>query len=85
MANISRNPSDIEMDEAIALEKHINDKRDKYRSKNFKRIEKGKVSLEAGLIYMDLITGYEKIGDNVIHISQSLRGDHLDLEDEVTT
>jgi hypothetical protein len=34
---------------------------------------------------MDLISGYEKIADNVIHISQALRGDHLDLEDEVTT
>lgn len=85
MANISRNPSQIQMDESIAVEKQINLKRDKFRSKNFKRIEKGKVSLEAGLIYMDLITGYEKIADNVIHISQSLRGDHLDLEDEVTT
>jgi hypothetical protein len=33
---------------------------------------------------MDLVSGYEKIADNVIHISQALRGDHLDLEDEVT-
>lgn len=82
MENITCNPSEIKMDEAIDIEKKINHKRDKFRAKNFKRIEKGKVSLEAGLIYLDLITGYEKIGDNVIHISQSLRGDHIDLEDE---
>jgi hypothetical protein len=31
---------------------------------------------------MDLVSGYEKIADNVIHISQALRGDYLDLEDE---
>jgi phosphate:Na+ symporter len=85
MKNIPRSPEEIQMDEAIALEKKINDKRDKFRAKNFKRIEKGKLSLEAGLIYTDLISGYEKMADNVIHISQALRGDHLDLEDEVTT
>jgi phosphate:Na+ symporter len=85
MKNIPRSPENILMDEAIALEKKINDKRDKFRAKNFKRIEKGKLSLEAGLIYTDLISGYEKMADNVIHISQALRGDHLDLEDEVTT
>lgn len=85
MENMTRNPANVQMEEAIAIEKQINTKRDKFRAKNFKRIEKGKVSLEAGLIYMDLVTGYEKIADNVIHISQSLRGDHLDLEDDVTT
>jgi len=85
MKNIPRSPANIQMDEAIALEKNINDKRDKFRTKNFKRIEKGKLSLEAGLIYTDLVSGYEKMADNVIHISQALRGDHLDLEDEVTT
>lgn len=85
MPNIKRNPDQIRLDEAIELEKLINKKRDKFRSRNFKNIEKDKVSLDAGLIYMDLVSGYEKIADNVIHISQALRGDHLDLEDEVTT
>lgn len=82
--DLKLNPDQIKMDAANALEKKINEKRDKFRAKNFKRIEKGKFSLEAGLIYMDLVSGYEKIADNVIHISQALRGDHLDLEDEIT-
>ena len=82
--NISKTPGDIVLDEAIELEKKINKKRDKCRSKNFKNIEKGNVNLETGLIFMDLVSGYEKIADNVIHISQALRGDQLDLEDEVT-
>ena len=85
MSNLKLSPSEISLEEAIEVESLINEKRDKFRSKNFKNIEKDKVSLEAGLIYMDLISGYEKIADNVIHISQALRGDHLDLEDEVTT
>lgn len=84
MENISKNPSDIVLDEAIELERKINKKRDQCRSKNFKSIEKGEVNLETGLLLMDLVSGYEKIADNVIHISQALRGDLLDLEDEVT-
>lgn len=84
-ATIKMNPEDIDLTQAMALEKTINAKRDKLRAKNFKRVEKGKTSLEAGLIYMDLLSGYEKIADHVIHVSQALRGDHLDLEDNVTT
>lgn len=84
MDTISKDPESINLDKAIELEKTINAKRDKLRAKNFKRIEKGKISLETGLIYLDLISGYEKMGDNVIHVSQALRGDHLDLEDDIT-
>ena len=84
MGNLKLAPTEISLDEAIEVESLINSNRDKFRSKNFKNIEKDKVSLDAGLIYMDLISGYEKIADNVIHISQALRGDHLDLEDEIT-
>ena len=84
MDTISKDSESINLDKAIELEKTINAKRDKLRAKNFKRIEKGKISLETGLIYLDLISGYEKMGDNVIHISQALRGDHLDLEDDIT-
>lgn len=82
-ATIKLDPSKIDLTQAIALEKSINEKRDFLRAKNFKRVEKRKTSLEAGLIYMDLLSGYEKIADHVIHVSQALRGDHLDLEDNV--
>lgn len=82
--NLKRSPENVQMEKAIDLEKRINALRDKLRSKNFKMIEKGKVKLETGLIYMDLVSGYEKIADNVIHVSQAIRGDNIDLEDEVT-
>lgn len=85
MDNLTREPSEVKMEEAIEIELLINAKRDKFRTKNFNRIEKGKVSLEAGLIYVDLIKGYEKIGDNVIHVSQTLTQENVDLEDEITT
>ena len=82
---LRQRPDQINIEEAIQVEKTINSKRDKFKARNFKRIEKGKTNLDAGLIYMDLVSGYEKIADHVVHISEVLRGDHLDLEDDVTT
>ena len=84
ISDTSKNPSDNNLDKAIELEQKINKKRDKLRTKTFKNIEQGEVNLESGLIFMDLVSGYEKIADNVIHISQAFRGDQLDLEDDVT-
>lgn len=82
---LRQEPDEVKMDKAIDLEKRINRKRDKLKARNFKRIEKGKTNLDAGLIYMDLVSGFEKIADHVIHISEAMRGDHFDLDDEVTT
>lgn len=80
--NISKEPSEVDLDKAIELEKKINKRRDKLRSRTFKLIEKGELNLETGLIFNDLVSGYEKIADNIIHISQALRGDHFDVDDE---
>lgn len=83
-AALRKKPNEINMEAAVELERSMNQKRDKFKARNFKRIEKGKTNLETGLIYMDLVSGYEKIADHVIHISEAMRGDHLDLEDDVT-
>ena len=80
--NISKQPSEVDLEKSIELEKKINKRRDKLRARTFKLIEKGELNLETGLIFNDLVSGYEKIADNIIHISQALRGDHFDVDDE---
>jgi len=72
--NIEKPVKDLDLTEAIALEKQINELRHDLRTRNFKRIEKGKVKLEAGLIYNDLVSGFEKIADNVLQVSEALKG-----------
>jgi phosphate:Na+ symporter len=72
--NIEKPVKDLDLTEAIQLEKRINEFRHAVRTRNFKRIEKGKVKLEAGLIYNDLVSGFEKIADNVLHVSEALKG-----------
>ena len=74
MQNIEKPVKDLDLTEAIQLEKQINEFRHAVRTRNFKRIEKGKVKLETGLIYNDLVSGFEKIADNVLHVSEALKG-----------
>lgn len=78
MHNLELPLKDLDLSEAIALEREINTLRHTLRTKNFKRIEKGKVKLEAGLIYNDLVSGFEKVGDNVFQVSEALKGMNLE-------
>lgn len=76
--NMEKPIRDLNISEAADLEKQVNELRQRLRTKNFKRIEKGKVKLETGLIYNDLVSGYEKIGDNALLVSEALTGMNLE-------
>jgi phosphate:Na+ symporter len=77
-ANMEKPVRELNIAEAAELEKQVNELRHRLRTKNFKRIEKGKVKLEAGLIYNDLVSGYEKICDNALLVSEALTGMNLE-------
>lgn len=76
--NIEVPKDKVEIAAANKMEKELNEMRDKLRSRNFKKIEKGKLKLETALIHNDLISGYEKIGDNLFHTTESLAGVNLE-------
>lgn len=77
-ANMEKPVRELTLTEAAELEKQVNELRHRLRTKNFKRIEKGKVKLEAGLVYNDLVSGYEKICDNALLVSEALTGMNLE-------
>lgn len=76
--NMEKPLRDLNIAEAAELERQVNELRMMLRTRNFKRIEKGKVKLEAGLIYNDLLSGYEKIADNALLVSEALIGMNLE-------
>jgi len=76
--NIEVPKDKVEIAAANKMEKELNEMRDHLRSRNFKKIEKGKLKLETALIHNDLISGYEKIGDNLFHATESLAGVNLE-------
>lgn len=56
--------------EAIAaVEKSINDYRDVLRAKHVKDSDAGKYSAASGLLFHELVTGLEDIGDRLAHVS----------------
>jgi phosphate:Na+ symporter len=76
--NMEKPLRDLNITEAAELERQVNELRMTLRTRNFKRIEKGKVKLETGLIYNDLLSGYEKIADNALLVSEALIGMNLE-------
>ena len=55
-------------------EKAINDYRDRLRNEHLSNIEKASYPYETGSFYMDLVNCFEKMGDFIINISQSIYG-----------
>jgi phosphate:Na+ symporter len=76
--NLKAEEGKVDMAAVAALEKEINERRNQLRKRNFKQIEKGKIKLDAGLIYMDLISGYEKVADNAKQVSEAVAGVNLE-------
>ena len=59
---------------AEAAEKAINEYRDRLRNEHLTNIEKSTYPYETGSFYMDLVNCFEKMGDFIINISQSVIG-----------
>jgi phosphate:Na+ symporter len=57
------NRSDTSMADAKLLESKINKFRDAARKRHGRRMQDGEVKVRAGLIYLDMMTNMEKIGD----------------------
>lgn len=61
-------------DQAFELEQLINKRRDELRSAHLKSIETGDYNVLSGLVYSDLFSSCEKVGDHVINVSEAATG-----------
>jgi phosphate:Na+ symporter len=62
------------MKEADELEDSIDTKRKVMRSGHIARLREGKCEVEQGLIFIDILTSFEKIGDHAFNIAEVLAG-----------
>ena len=62
------------MAEAKRLETMINNLEDRYRNGHIKRLNEGCCSVSAGLIFIDMLTNFEKIGDHCYNMAESIAG-----------
>ena len=62
-------------DQAFELEQLINKRRDVLRDGHLKSIEAGDYNVKSGLVYSDLFSSCEKVGDHVINVSEAAVGE----------
>ena len=71
---------DVDVDTILAdarlLESKINKLRDKTRKRHARRMQEGEVGVRAGLIYLDMMTNMEKIGDYCFNTAKALEEVH---------
>jgi phosphate:Na+ symporter len=59
---------------SLRIEKTINRLNEEFRNNNINRLNKGICDVISGLIFMDIITNFEKIGDHSFNIGEAVLG-----------
>ena len=77
LENLNGKYADIDMEQARALENSINEKRDKIRKKHLKSMEKKEYNAQSGLVYSNIFSGIERVGDHIINVSEAASGINL--------
>lgn len=75
LQNLDRDPEEVELDQALEKEKEIDAKKEELRREHLRKIESSDdYNIKSGLIYHDLLTSSEKVGDHIINVSEGLKG-----------
>ena len=64
-----------DLKKALEIEQEINDMRTKFRKQHLKSIEAGDYNIKAGLVYVDLISSAEKLGDHIYDVVRATKGE----------
>jgi len=72
LKNLGGAYSEIDMDKARVLEVAINESRNKIRKKHLKSMEKKEYNAQSGLIYSNIFSGIERVGDHIINALSSI-------------
>ena len=62
------------LDEAVLAEQYINVRRDHLRRDHLMNIDSGDHNVRTGMVYDDLISSCEKLGDHIVNVSEALAG-----------
>jgi phosphate:Na+ symporter len=72
--NLKSEKNQVNMARAIELEDMINKKRDELRSGHLDNMESAEYNIKSGMIYNDLFSSCEKVGDHIINVSEAVAG-----------
>ncbi|GAB4375232.1 MAG: Na/Pi cotransporter family protein [Salibacteraceae bacterium] len=72
--NLENRYEDIDLEQAIDLEDKLNQIRDRLRKEHLDSMGSGSYNMESGMIYTDLYSQLEKIGDHILHVNEAIAG-----------
>lgn len=69
-------PENVEriLSQAVMIEQKTDDMRDKYFKKQMQRLKKGKCKPQSGIVFSEILTDFERMGDHALNIAQQYRG-----------
>jgi phosphate:Na+ symporter len=70
--NLDSEYSQVSIIDANQAETIINNMRNKLRKDYLQKIQKGEFNIETGMIYINLIHSFEKVGDHIYNISEAI-------------
>jgi len=70
-SNLEADFDKINVDESREIEKQINKTRNSLRKQHHKSIESGEFHMQGALMYGNLFSSMEKIGDHIVNVSES--------------
>ncbi len=73
--NLGADDEVVKLDAAIEAEQRINQLRDQLRRAHLMSVESGDHNIKSGMIYNDLFSSCEKVGDHLINVSEALAGE----------
>ena len=64
--------SDIDgvLKQAVVMEQKTDDMRDKYFKKQMQRLKKGKCKPQSGIVFSEILTDFERMGDHTLNIAE---------------
>ncbi len=72
--NLNSEFGKADLESAVKIENEINTLRDKLRKSYLKHAEKGEYQFQSGIMYNDLYSYCEKVGDFIINVSEAMSG-----------
>lgn len=73
-ANLGSDYGSISIDTANAVEKEINELNIALKKAYLKKVEKGDDNIRGSIVYHDIFSQLEKIGDHIINVSEAVEG-----------
>jgi len=80
--NLDNEYSDVDADKAHEIEREINHLRDRMKDENLASIKSQDYKYKAGVIYTELFSYCEKLGDHAINVSESLNNGKSKIPEE---